>query len=502
MEAVLDAINGAIWSTNLVYLCLGAGVFFTLATGFLQIRCIPSMLRQLKDGEKSDSGVSSFQSLMISLAGRVGVGNIAGVATAIAFGGPGAVFWMWTVALLGASTSFIECTLAQIYKEKDRDTGEYRGGPAYYIEKAYKHTKAGPFMLVYAIVFAIMMILATSYFLPGIQANGMAAAMENAWSLDVRITAVILALVLAVIIIGGIKRIAVFASMVVPGMALLYIITALVVLAVNYDRIDDVFSLIFRSAFDKEAVFSGMLGVAILWGVKRGIYSNEAGQGTGPQSAAAAEVSHPAKQGFVQAFAVYIDTLFICSATAFIIISTDMYKVFRGESEDGEVAYTGSLADGIPVGPGFVQEGLNSMAAGIGPSFVAVAIGLFAFTTVLAYYYMAEVNLAYFNRWIPNQQVRKGLIWLLRVLIIISVLVGAATTPGMAWSLGDIGVGSTAWLNIIAIIFLQMPAHKALWDYHRQKKAGKDPDFDPEALGIKNADFWVERKNHIGAKNT
>ena len=184
MEAVLDAINGAIWSTNLVYLCLGAGVFFTLATGFLQIRCIPSMLRQLKDGEKSDSGVSSFQSLMISLAGRVGVGNIAGVATAIAFGGPGAVFWMWTVALLGASTSFIECTLAQIYKEKDRDTGEYRGGPAYYIEKAYKHTKAGPFMLVYAIVFAIMMILATSYFLPGIQANGMAAAMENAWSLD------------------------------------------------------------------------------------------------------------------------------------------------------------------------------------------------------------------------------------------------------------------------------------------------------------------------------
>lgn len=386
MEAVLDAINGAIWSTNLVYLCLGAGVFFTLATGFLQIRCIPSMLRQLKDGEKSDSGVSSFQSLMISLAGRVGVGNIAGVATAIAFGGPGAVFWMWTVALLGASTSFIECTLAQIYKEKDRDTGEYRGGPAYYIEKAYKHTKAGPFMLVYAIVFAIMMILATSYFLPGIQANGMAAAMENAWSLDVRITAVILALVLAIIIIGGIKRIAVFASMVVPGMALLYIITALVVLAVNYDRIDDVFSLIFRSAFDKEAVFSGMLGVAILWGVKRGIYSNEAGQGTGPQSAAAAEVSHPAKQGFVQAFAVYIDTLFICSATAFIIISTDMYKVFRGESEDGEVAYAGSLADGIPVGPGFVQEGLNSMAAGIGPSFVAVAIGFFAFTTVLAYY--------------------------------------------------------------------------------------------------------------------
>ncbi|GAA1475304.1 alanine/glycine:cation symporter family protein [Corynebacterium felinum] len=495
MANIIDSLNSVIWSPALVFLCLGAGVFFTIATGFLQIRCIPDMVRQIRTGEKSDSGVSSFQSLMISLAGRVGVGNIAGVATAIAFGGPGAVFWMWVVALLGSATSFIECTLAQIYKEKDRDTGEYRGGPAYYIEKAYKHTAAAPFMLLYAIVFAVSMILATSYFLPGIQANGVAAAVNNAWGIDFKISAAILGLSLAAIIIGGIKRIANFAATVVPFMAVLYIIAALIIMAVNYDRIDDVFSLIFRSAFDLESTFGGMLGVAIMWGVKRGIYSNEAGQGTGPQSAAAAEVSHPAKQGFVQAFAVYIDTLFVCSATAFIIISTDMYKVFRGESEDGELAYAGALRDGVPVGPGFVQEGLNSFASGIGPSFVALAIMLFAFTTVLAYYYMAETNLAYFNRWIPNRGVRRGIIWSLRVLIVISVVVGATTTPGTAWALGDIGVGATAWLNIVAILFLQIPAHKALWDYHKQKKAGKDPEFDPEALGIKNAEFWVERKN-------
>lgn len=492
--SIIDTLTGLIWSPALVFLCLGVGVFFTITTLFLQVRCIPDMLRQVKSNEKSGAGVSSFESLMISLAGRVGVGNIAGVATAIAFGGPGAVFWMWTVAFLGSATSFIECTLAQIYKEKDQDTGEYRGGPAYYIEKAYKHTGARKFMLVYAIIFAVSMILATSYFMPGIQANGVAAAVTNAWNVPAMVTAVVLSILLAIIIMGGVKRIANFASLVVPFMAVLYILASIIIMFVNFDRIDDVFSLIFRSAFDKEAMFSGMLGSAIMWGVKRGIYSNEAGQGTGPQSAAAAEVSHPAKQGFVQAFAVYVDTLFVCSATAFIIISTDMYKVFEGESEDGAVRYAGKLADGVAVGPGFVQEGLNSFASGVGPSFVAVAIALFAFTTVLAYYYMAETNLAYFNRWIPNRSVRQGFIWGLRILVVVSVFIGSVTTPGTAWNLGDIGVGATAWLNIIAIIFLQMPAHKALWDYHKQKKQGIDPVFDPEKLGIKNADFWLTYK--------
>lgn len=500
MSNVIDWLNSVIWSPALVFLCLGAGVFFTLATGFLQIRCIPDMVRQLRKGEKSEHGISSFQSLMISLAGRVGVGNIAGVATAIAFGGPGAVFWMWMVALLGSATSFVECCLAQIYKEKDRDTGEYRGGPAYYIEKAYKHTSAAPFMLFYAIVFAICMILATSYFLPGVQSNGVAAAVENAWGVDTLWTGVILVILLGVIIIGGVKRIASFATMVVPVMAVIYIIIAVVVLFLNFDQIPHVFALIFESAFDLNSTFAGMLGVAIMWGVRRGIYSNEAGQGTGPQSAAAAEVSHPAKQGFVQAFAVYIDTLFVCSATAFIIISTDMYKVFEGESEDGAIVYQGAHIGDVPVGPGFVQAGLDSYASGLGASFVALAIAFFAFTTVVAYYYMAEVNFTYLNRWVPNHTVRRAIIWGLRILILISVFIGATTTPGQAWVLGDIGVGATAWLNIVAILFLQIPAHKALWDYRKQKKAGFEPQFDPEALGIKNADFWVERKARLEAE--
>lgn len=502
MDDIITSLNDVIWSNWLVYLCLGAGVYFTLATVFLQVRCFPDMIRQLKAGEDSDAGISSLQSLMISLAGRVGVGNIAGVATAIAFGGPGAVFWMWIVAFLGSATSYIECCLAQIYKEKDQDTGEYRGGPAYYIEKAYRHTAARPFALVYAIVFAVLMILATSYFLPGVQANGVATAVGNAWTVPTWVTALGMVVLLGIIVIGGVKRIAWFATMVVPFMAGIYILVAIIILFVNAPQIPEVFGMIFRSAFDKEAAFSGLLGFAILWGVKRGIYSNEAGQGTGPQSAAAAEVSHPAKQGFVQAFAVYVDTLLVCSATAFIIISTDMFRVYEGGSDEDSVVYAGAIGDSVEVGPGFVQSALDLYTSGLGGSFVALAVLFFAFTTIVAYYYMAEVNFTYLNRWIKSEKMRTVVIWFLRVLILVSVWVGATTTPGNAWALGDIGVGTTAWLNILAILVLQVPALKCLWDYRRQKKAGREPQFDPEALGIKNADFWVERKAAMVADGT
>lgn len=502
MEQIISTLDGLIWSNWLVYLCLGAGVYFTAVTLFMQVRCFPDMIKQIRSGQDSASGISSFQSLMISLAGRVGVGNIAGVATAIAFGGPGAVFWMWIVAFLGSATSYVECCLAQVYKEKDQDTGEYRGGPAYYIEKAYRHTKARGFALVYAIVFAVCMLLATSYFLPGVQANGVASAVENAWTIPTWATALIMVVLLGILVIGGVKRIAWFASMVVPFMAVLYIIIAVVIMIANFSDIPEVFGLIFNSAFDRSAMFSGMLGAAILWGVKRGIYSNEAGQGTGPQSAAAAEVSHPAKQGFVQSFAVYVDTLLVCSATAFIIISTDMYRVFENNSEDGPVRYSGAISETVAVGPGFVQAGMDSLFDGFGSSFVAFAILFFAFTTIVAYYYMAEVNVTYLNRWISNETARTVVIWVLRVLILVSVWVGATTTPGTAWALGDIGVGTTAWLNIIAILFLQVPALKCLWDYRRQKKAGLDPQFDPEAVGIANADFWVDRKNAMLADGT
>ncbi|WP_412099295.1 alanine/glycine:cation symporter family protein [Corynebacterium aurimucosum] len=491
MEA-LGVISGVLWSPALVALLLGAGLYFTIVTKGVQIRCIPDMLRQIRSSEKSSSGISSLESLMVSLAGSVGIGNMAGVATAIAFGGPGAVFWMWTVAIMGAASSFIECTLGQIYKEKDRDTGEYRGGPAYYIEKAYRGTRIAPFMKVLAAVFALVVTLSTGFFLPGIQSNSVAAALANAWGIDIKVSAAVLTVAIAVIILGGIKRIANFASLVVPPMAGLYIVFAIVILCVNFEQIPEVFGLIFRSAFGQEQLFAGLLGSAVMWGVKRGAYSNEAGQGTTPQSAAAAEVSHPAKQGLVQSFAVYVDTLFVCSATAFIIISTGMYKVYEEPTEEGPIRYSGNLPDGVAVGPGFVQNGLDTVFPGFGSSFVAVAIGFFAFTTVLGSYYSAEVNLSYFNRWVDSLRVRRGLIWALRILLLSSVFVGAISTPTVAWALGDIGMGATAWLNILVILALQTPAVACLKDYMMQKKRGLDPEFEPQRLGIKNADFWEE----------
>ena len=496
-EELIELTNKYIWSSALVYLCLAAGVYFSLRTVFLQVRCIPDMLTQLKAGEKSADGTSSMQSLMMSLAGRVGMGNIGGVATAIAFGGPGAVFWMWTVAFLGAATSFIECTLGQIFKEKDLDTGEYRGGPAYYLSKAYQHTSFGGALKVYAVVFAIVTAFATSYFLPGVQANGMAAAMGEAWGVAHWVVALGAVILLAFIVIGGVKRIATFAVYVVPVMAVLYIVLALIVFFVNFDQIPHVFSLIFSSAFGSHAVFGAILGMAVQWGVQRGIYSNEAGQGTGPHAASAAEVSHPAKQGFAQSFAVYIDTLFVCTATAFIIISTNMYNVFSEGKEDSAKLFTGSVADSVKVGPGYVQNGFDTVFGGWGPSFVAVALAFFAFTTIVAYYYMAEVNTSFLVRNLKSPILRRGAIRAVQGLILISVAYGAVTTTGAAWGLGDIGVGSMAWLNIVGILLLQGPALKALKDYQQQKNAGLDPQFDPRKVGIRNAEFWELRADGL-----
>ncbi|MEN1958865.1 alanine/glycine:cation symporter family protein [Luteimonas sp. MJ246] len=477
MDDILNTLNSLIWSKALIALCLGAGLYFSIRTRFMQLRSVPEMIRLLLSGKSSEAGVSSFQALAISLSGRVGIGNIAGVATAIAFGGPGAVFWMWVMALLGASTAYVESTLAQIYKEKD-DEGRYRGGPAYYIEKAMGQKW-------YAWLFAVVTIVATGFFLPGVQANGIASGMENAFGMAPAVTATGVVIALGFIIFGGVKRIARFAELAVPFMALAYMLVAFVILVLNAEQVPAMVTLIFRSAFGMEAGFGAMLGLAVEWGVKRGIYSNEAGQGTGPHAAAAAEVSHPAKQGYVQAFSVYVDTLLVCSATAFMILSTGMYNVGM---PDGAMLV--EALPGIEAGPGFAQAAVESVLPGYGAGFVALALLFFAFTTIVAYYYMAETNIAYINRKVH----RPWMTLVLRVFILLAVILGAVRSAGAAWTLGDIGVGLMAWLNIVAILILQKPALLALRDYERQKKEGLDPTFDPEELGIRNAAFWAGRK--------
>jgi len=475
MKEVVDAINGWVWSPALIALCLGTGLYFSVRSRFLQVRHIGEMLRLMWEGKSSDQGVSSFQALAMTLAGRVGTGNIAGVATAITFGGPGAVFWMWMMAFLGASSAFVESTLGQVYKESVHK--QFRGGPAFYIEK-------GLGVKWYAVLFAIVTIVATGVLLPGVQANSIAESLKTAAGVDTMYTGIALAAVLAFIIFGGVKRIASFAEYVVPFMALGYILVACAIVAMNIEQLPGVLQLIFSSAFGLDAGFGAILGMAIMWGVKRGVYSNEAGQGTGPHASSAAEVTHPAKQGLVQGFSVYVDTLFVCSATAFMLLITGQYNV---EAPDGSPMFVG--VQGVASGPGYVQTALENIMPGFGALFVAIALLFFAGTTIVAYYYIAETNISYLNR---NAD-RPWMALVLKLCMISATIYGAVKTADLAWALGDLGVGLMAWLNIIAILLMRNTAFKCLRDYEAQKKLGKDPVFDPQALGIQNAHFWEGR---------
>ena len=485
MENIVNAVNNVVWSNWLVYLCLGAGIYFSLRTKFSQIRNLKEMVHLLFAGEKSEEGISSFQGFCTALAGRIGTGNIAGVATAIAWGGPGALFWMWAIAFLGAGSAFAESTLGQLYKEKH--DGQYCGGPAYYIEKGFG--KKG-WAKAYGMLFAIVTVISIGVLLPGVQSNSIAAAVNNAFGVNVTMTGIALVILVGVVIFGGIKRIGSAAEFIVPFMGGAYILMAVIIIIVNIGYLPHVIALIFKSAFRAEPTFAGIIGSTIAWGVKRGVYSNEAGQGTGPQASSAAEVSHPAKQGFVQAFSVYVDTLFVCSATGFMILMTDNYTTFNA---DGSVLYNAGTAYTVDqIGPAYTQGAVNTLINGFGAAFVAIALFFFAFTTLMAYYYIAEVNVNY----IIKRLTGKGNVMathVLKVVLLGMTFYGAVKTSDLAWAMGDIGVGLMAWLNIIAILALSNIAMKCFKDYERQLKEGKaseDITFDPVSLGIKNADFW------------
>lgn len=497
MEHIISVMNDYIWSKPLIYLCLGAGLFFSILTRFVQVRYFGEMWRLLLNNRSTEQGISSFQALAVSLSGRVGMGNIAGVAAAIGFGGPGAVFWMWVVAFLGASTAYVESTLAQIYKHVDPVTGQYRGGPAYYFERCKGWT-------AYGILFAIASIISCGLFLPGVQANGVARAVTNVIGQGDMVqthifgevgtnTLIVLAailLVLGFIIFGGIKRIANFTQIVVPFMALGYIILALIIVFLHFDRIPGVFNEILTHSFTSQAIF----GAAIGWGVKRGVYSNEAGQGTGPHAAGAAEVAHPAQQGLVQAFSVYVDTLFVCSATAFMILMTGMYNIHIDGMDAALVTNMPEIAQDAFNSPAFTQAALTSVYGSSGPVFVAIAVFFFAFTTILAYYYIAETNISYLSEKFGFEG---PALFVIKLIIMLAVAYGAINSSGYIWNIGDIGVGLMAWLNIIGIIalfFVAKPTMKCLKDYEEQKKAKvTEYTFDPQKLGIENADFWEKR---------
>lgn len=487
MQEIVSKISGWMWEPTLIYLCLGTGLFFSLMTRFVQVRMFREMWRLLFSSKETERGISSFQALAVSLSGRVGTGNIAGVAAAIGIGGPGAVFWMWVVAFLGASTAYVESTLGQIYKEVDE--GQLRGGPAYSFEKALGQKW-------YAWIFAVSTIIAVGMLLPTVQSNAIGSAVELAFggemmlttqlgsvSYSKLVTATFVVAILGVIIFGGLKRIAHVTQIVVPFMAIGYIILAVGMIIYEIEKLPGILALIFSDAFEPMAG----IGAAIGWGVKRGVYSNEAGQGSGPHAAAAAEVEHPAQQGLVQAFSVYIDTLFVCSATAFMILITQQYYV---TGVDPAIS-GGLLGTDVPANsPAFTQFALESVLGGMGKVFVATALFFFAFTTLLAYYYIAETNVAYIRRTFRFP----GELTIIKLVLLGSVFYGTVRTADLAWGLGDIGLGIMAGLNIVGILilfFMGKPAIRALEDYEAQRKAGVEHyTFDPEKLGIRNADFW------------
>jgi AGCS family alanine or glycine:cation symporter len=486
---LVATLNGYVWSSALIYLCLGAGLFYSILTRFVQVRMFREMVRLITSSRESDRGISSFQALAVSLSGRVGTGNIAGVAAAIGFGGPGAIFWMWVVAFLGSATAYIESALGQIYKEVD--DGQFRGGPAYYIEKALGQKW-------YAWIFAIVTIFACGVLLPGVQSNSIANAANLAFggetmvaflgepvALAKLVTGALVVVVLGFIIFGGVKRIAHVTQIIVPVMALGYILMAVGIILYHIAELPAIIALIISDAFSPMAG----VGAAIGWGVKRGVYSNEAGQGSGPHAAAASEVQHPSQQGLVQSFSVYVDTLFVCSATAFMILITQQYYVTGLDAAvSGGVLGTNTII----ASPAFTQLALESVMGGFGKIFVAVALFFFAFTTLLAYYYIAETNVAYIRRTIHLPWLLK----LLKLVTLISVFYGTIRQANLAWAMGDLGVGLMAWLNILgllALFFAGRPALRALKDYEEQRKAGVEKyTFDPQKLGIKNANFWED----------
>lgn len=478
LTVLMGKIDDIVWCYVLVALCLGAGFYFSLRMKFPQVRLFKDMVKLLVSGEKSDNGITPFQAFAATVGSRVGMGNIAGVATAIFFGGPGAIFWMWVLAFIGAGSAFIESALAQAYKVKDK-SGEYMGGPAFFIERAL-HCKP------YAMLFALVVVLGPGVLMPGQHINSIASTFNEAFGVPTVVVGAIFAIVLGLVICGGIKRIGKVAEYMAPVMCVVYVVLAVGVIIMNINQVPAAFATIFTSAFGVNQVFGGIVGSAIAWGVKRGVYSNEAGQGSGAIVSASAECSHPAKQGLVQAFSVYIDTLLVCTASGLIVLLTGTFNVVGA---DGKTMIVEN-APGILYGIRWAQTALVKTYGGWCGKFLSFVIIMFVFTSLMGYYYQAEVNTKYLFKG------NKYAVYAIRAIFLISAFSGCILNGEIIWTMGDIGCGSMAWLNIIAILLLSNKGIALLKDYEAQKKEGKDPVFDPARFGIEDeTGVWDKFKN-------
>ena len=447
LNKLILLVNDFIWTYVLIAMLIVIGLYFTFKTKFVQFSNIKEMFKLLGEGtsskDKSKGQVSSFQAFCIGTASRVGTGNLAGVASAIAIGGPGAVFWMWLIALIGSASAFIESTLAQIYKVKEGDS--FRGGPAYYMEKGLKKKWMG-------IAFSILIIICFGFAFNSVQSNTITAAFYSTFNTNKLIVGIILTVLTLIIIFGGVNRIAKISSILVPIMAVAYIVIALFIIIMNFNQIPSLFKTIFENAFGIKQVVGGGIGAALLQGIKRGLFSNEAGMGSAPNAAATATVSHPAKQGLIQTLGVFTDTLIICTSTAFIIL------------------LSGVPLDGSVKGIELTQMALVSQVGSWGGTFISICILLFAFSSIIGNYYYGETNIQFITE-------NKVVLYVYRILVAAMVLFGSIASMDLVWNIADVFMGLMAILNLIAIVLLSKIAIKALQDYTAQKKAGKDPVF-------------------------
>ena len=470
IDNMINAVSGILYQPFIVpLLLLAGGLYFTIRTGLLQIRMFPEACKVIMEKPKSENGISSFGALMVSTASRVGTGNIFGVATAICLGGPGAIFWMWITAFIGGASAFVESTLAQIYKKKNPD-GSCFGGPAYYMRDALGQRWLG-------VIFSVLILLtyALGYnMLAAYNLQSTFASFDFYDKTTPAIIGVICAVLFGIVVLGGAKRLVHVTGLLVPIMGVAYVILALVVLVLNASNIGAMFSAIFSSAFDFQAIFGGFSGSCIMWGIKRGLYSNEAGMGSSPNAAARADVSHPVKQGLVQMLSVFIDTLLICTATAFLCLSTGL-------------GTAGFVSDGAADAAGYVSGSLSEVFGGAGPVFLAIAMSLFAFTTLIGNYSYCESCLAFIMNRTPSHKFLVGF----RVLATVIVFLGAVATAGLVWDLADMCQGLMVLCNVPVILIIGKPAYDALKDYQKQKAEGKNPEFKAADIGLKQkTDFW------------
>ena len=475
IDNVVNAVSGILYKPYVVPLILIlAGLYFTFRLKFVQFRLFAESIRVVKEKPVNLGATSSFGALMVSTASRVGTGNIMGVSTAICLGGAGAIFWMWITAVLGGASAFVESTLAQIYKKRDEDGSSY-GGPSYYMEQALGQRWLG-------VIFAVVLILtyvvgynmlaayntqstfeSFSFYKQTFQAAGFTVTMPM-------IVGGVLAVLFGICVLGGGKRLTKVTEILVPVMGVLYVIVSLVVIFTHISSFGAVFKNIFQSAFDFKAIFGGFTGSCVMWGIKRGLYSNEAGMGSAPNAAAAADVSHPAKRGLVQMLSVFIDTLLICSATAFLCL-------FSGVEPTAEAA-----------GAAYVQACTGAALGSFGPIFIAVAVCLFAFTTLLGNYYYTEGCL----RFIMKKEPGKIFMVIYRLCATALVFAGAVISAGLAWDTADLLQALMVIINVPVIIILAKPAIAALRDYEWQRRKGKLPAYRANANGVKGTDFWQD----------